>query len=103
MEGRAERIPQPLGRLEFFARAFDPGVVQADNNLFWAILSDGSLDNGPKERARIPSTAVEELVIGAPVLMLAIVKTDRARVIVRRPNPQSRPSASAIARAWVLC
>ena len=46
--------------------------------MFLAVLSDGSADNGPKQGARIPSTAVEELVIGAPVLMLAIVKADRA-------------------------
>jgi len=37
------------------------------------------VDQRPKEGARIPSTAVEELVISAPVLMLAIVKTDRTR------------------------
>ncbi len=42
--------------------------------MFWAVLADGCLDDRLKKGVCIPSTAVEELVIGAPVLMLAVVK-----------------------------
>jgi hypothetical protein len=37
-------------------------------------LADGCLDERLKKGACIPWTTVEELVIGAPVLMLAVVK-----------------------------
>jgi hypothetical protein len=37
------------------------------------------LDERLKKGVGFPSTAIEEFVIGAPVLMLAIVKADGAR------------------------
>src|SRR5215472_7682843 len=76
MEGRTERIAQPLGGLDLFARALDRSVVQADDNILWTVLGDCSADDRPKQGARIPSTPAEEFVVGTPVLMLAIVKAN---------------------------
>jgi hypothetical protein len=52
-KGGLERITAPKGGLNFFARAFDAGVVQPDNDVFWAVLADSGLDDWCKEGVRI--------------------------------------------------
>src|ERR1700736_1460429 len=47
--------------------------------LYLAVFADGAVHDRVKKSLWLPSTAVEELVIGAPVLMLTVIKADGAR------------------------
>jgi hypothetical protein len=44
-----------------------------------AIFANGAVDDRVKKSLWLPSTAVEELVIGTPIPMLTVIKADGPR------------------------
>jgi hypothetical protein len=76
LERRAQGIAVPEGRFDLLPRAPKPRVVQADHEVVGTVSANRALHDGCKQGVRIPVTAVEELVIGTPIPVLAVIKAN---------------------------